>query len=470
MGDLTSIWSTDEQEQVSQTLSSVLLEEWGGPRSPLALSYLQNIIIPDVANCLAKNADLLLNPTFADIIAWKLKSQFAYPKAVVGSLTADILEAVPRISRLPQNGDPQEPWRRILRLHAAGKSLLDVEEKTGYPLEYLNLLLLRLHRLQTYLAQTGASLQECLADPELHEFGLEQLSFLYEFQRSLTTEPLFKERLFLEQLSKDLNGQLQPSDWVELLAVVLDQEGILGEKELVSQLRAAGWEKQLQPPSGVESSANADLPAIIKGLVRLEFLRRSESGKLFLTEASAVIIAPFLVPGLLEQLRTSERLDSERAEQILLGLHPEVLLQVLAGIEESFAPHDAFKLLRATYKRVNRKIDLYLLTVFANYEGAADLLISGLGDPDSLFRAGACQGLGKIGKTESVLSVSRLLRDPVAGVREMAAQALGEIGSPAGSEALSKVLEDYYESPNVREQAREALRKIELRRGERLGQ
>lgn len=460
MGELTSIGSAGEQAQVSRTLSSVLLEEWGGPRSPLALSYLQNIIIPSVVNCLAKNADLLLNPTFADIIAWKLKSQYAYPQAVVDSLTADILKAVLKISRLPQNCDPQEPWRRILRLHVAGKSLPDVEKETGYPLAYLNLLLIRLSKLRKYLDQTGASYRECLANPELQEYGAEQLSFLYQFHQALATEPLYKEKLILEQVSVELGVPWLASDLVELLTIVHAQEGSLDEEALISVLREKGWKENLLHPDTSFPSPVDSLSAIIEGLTALEFLRRSGSGELFLTERGATTIASFLVPELLEQLKIAGQENHEQARQILLGLNPEVLLPVLKGITESFSPDVALPLLKALYKQVNRRIDLYLVTAWAKYEGALDLLITGLGDNDSLIRAKACEALGNPGNLEAVISLIQLLGDPVAKVREMAAQALGEIGSPEGFEALSRVSEDHYESPNVRGQAREALRKI----------
>ncbi|HWJ04051.1 MAG TPA: HEAT repeat domain-containing protein, partial [Verrucomicrobiae bacterium] len=65
-------WSDFEISLVTQGLTNVLLEEWGGPRSPLALQYIQGTIIPDLVSSFAKNADLLLNPTFTEIIAFKL--------------------------------------------------------------------------------------------------------------------------------------------------------------------------------------------------------------------------------------------------------------------------------------------------------------------------------------------------------------------------------------------------------------
>lgn len=483
--------TSPDPADVAQVLGSVLLEEWGGPRSPLALSYIQDVIIPDLVHCLVRNADLWQNPTFAEIVAWKFKSQYAFPQAVAGSLTSDLLTAVLRMGRPAQNNNRWEPWRRILRANVAGKSLLDVEKEEGYPLAYSNLLLLRLSKLRKYLGQSGAGYRDCLEHPELRECGPEQLRFLYKFQEAMTTEPLYREKLILEQVSVDLGGSLPVSALADLLKTVQAGEERADEAALISVLISVPEERigvVYETEYGAGNAPGRDrLSAVIAGLIKLELLERCPSGGLRLTDTGAAVIAPFLIPELLEQLH-AVRGNREEARRMLLRLNPGVLLPLLREVRRGFPEDIVWGVFEAVYQESDRRIDLFVIESAAEYERAAALLLKALQAEDSLVRAQACRGLGrwtvlrKRGqkmrtpeaeekwssgkgggmpkKPEIVLALVRTLADPVAQVREEAAQALGNIGSPEGLQALAKVAEDFYESPNVRGRAREALRRI----------
>lgn len=101
-------WTKCDLTSLTESLAAVLLEDWGGPRSPLALKYVNQTIIPDLRYCFCNNADLLMNTTFAEIIQWKLKYQFASPSAVVTELAKDLLLPAQRIIISPQITDPKE--------------------------------------------------------------------------------------------------------------------------------------------------------------------------------------------------------------------------------------------------------------------------------------------------------------------------------------------------------------------------
>jgi len=452
-------WSDEEITTVTQGLTTVLLEEWGGPRSPLAVQYIRETIIPDLVSCFSKNADLLGNQTFAEIVSWKLKSQYAYPSAVVTGLTLDLLEVVLKINSLPQISDPKDPLRRIFRLWVCDESFPVIEERTGYPLEYLDLLLIRLKKLRAFLRGNRASLLECLENSELKEFGFEQLSFFYQFNSAVSSEPLFKERMILEQVILELGLPLQVSDLVTLLEIVHAHEGRIDERNLTFALPE--FSRKVMPCFPGNHQHNM-FPCLIEGLIALHFLQKNRSGKFTLTEKSAGAIAAFLAPKLFERLRTAIAVnDSDTAKQILLEMNPKVLVEVIDDVVRHFSPDAAFVLLRGIFKQVNRRIDLYLLQIFGKYEDAFGLLVASLADHDSLIRAKACEALGHLGNKDAAFRLIQLLRDPVASVKETAAQALGEIGSAAGVKALSRVSEDYSESLAVRGRAREALRKIE---------
>ena len=441
-------WTKQDLTRLTENLTAVLLEEWGGPRSPLALKYIHETIIPDLVACFCHNADLLTNSTFAEIIQWKLKNQFANPSAVVVDLAKDLLKPAQTIINRPQIIDPKEPWRRVFRLWIGEESLPNIAERTGYPLDYLDLLILRLKKVKAFTANnTRASLLECQQNPELRDFGFEQLSFLYQFQTAIAGEPLYKERLILEQVIWDLGMPLQVQDLVTLLELIHAHEGELDEDSLISVMG--------DPRGNLVS-------CLIEGLISLHYIQKNKAGKLTLSEKSARTIAGYLLPKLGEQLKKAVLIrDYEGAQRILLGQNQEVLIRLIDWTVHELDPEQAFKVLSAIYQKVSRRVDIYLIKVFANVPMAFELLIKGLSDNDSLIRARACEALGRIGNKAAVFSLIQLLRDPVVGVKEMAAQALGEMGAVAAVKELSRVAEDYGESINVRERAREALRKID---------
>ncbi|TGE38182.1 HEAT repeat domain-containing protein [Desulfosporosinus fructosivorans] len=455
-------WSKNDLSSLTESLAAVLLEEWGGPRSPLALKYINETIIPDLVYCFCNNTDLLTNSTFAEIIQWKLKNQFANPSAVVVDLAKDLLKPAQRIINRPQITDPKEPWRRIFRLWIGEESLPNIAEKTGYPLDYLDLLVLRLKKLKAFTANTRASLLECQQNTELREFGFEQLSFLYQFQTSVAGEPLYKERLILEQVIWDLGMPLLVPDLVNLLELIHTHEGELDENSLSSSMsEVAGiWGSGIGASVG-DRRGNL-FSCVIDGLISLHYIQKNKAGKLTLSEKSAQTIAGYLLPKLGEQLKRAIAIhDSELASRILLSQNEAVLLHLIDWTLRELNQEPTFEALSGIYKKVSRRVDLYLLKVFANFPIAFDLLMKCLSDNDSLVRARACESLGQIGNKAAVFSLIQLLRDPVVGVKEMAAQALGEMAAVPAVKELVRVAEDYGESINVRERARGAVRKIE---------
>ena len=440
-------WTKNDLTSLTESLAAVLLEEWGGPRSPLALKYINETIIPDLVHCFCNNADILTNSTFAEIIQWKLKNQFANPSAVVVDLANDLLLPAQKILNRPQITDPKEPWRRIFRLWIGDESLPNIAERTGYPLDYLDLLVLRLKKLKAFTANSRASLLECQQNTELRDFGFEQLSFLYQFQTAFAGDPLFKERLILEQVIWDLGMPLQVQDLVTLLEIIHTHEGQMDEESLISAMG---------------QTAGLLFSCVIDGLISLHYIQKNKAGKLTLSEKSARTIAGYLLPKLGEQLKSAIAIhDIDLAKGVLLGQNEAVLIRLIDWTVRELKQEQAFEVLSGIYQKVSRRVDIYLLKVFANYPMAFDLLMKCLSDNDSLIRASACEALGQLGNKAAIDSLIQLLSDPVVGVKEMAARALGNIGAATAVTELLRVAEDYGESINVRERARGALRKIE---------
>ncbi len=453
-------WSEEKAQDLSRSLGTVLLVEWGGPRSPLALQYLHEVVIPDLVQCFRNNGDLLQNPTFLEVVAWKLRTQFAYPLATASGTAADLLKAASGANELLQVTDPKEPWRRIFRLWVSGESLPNIAERLGYPLDYLDLLLLRLKKVRRFVAGRGISLLDCLQNEELREFGWEQLSFLYQFNASSSGEPLYQERLILEQVIYDLGIPLEVSDLISLLEVVHANEGRLEKVTLAVALREAYGQGQ----AFSLRERPTLLPGILRGLITLHWLQENKAGKMTLSERSARTIAGFLLPKLSAQLADFLALDDiAGARQFLLHQNPEVLIKILDWVAREAKPAQAVDLMTGIFKQVNRRVDLYLLEVLGRLEQAFSFACDCLEERDSLLRSKACQALGQLGNAAGIKPLLGMLRDPVSGVREDAAAALGRLGAEAAAQELERLAQDYAEVLGVRESAAEALRRIKER-------
>ncbi len=460
-------WAEETLTHLSEALAAVFLEDWGGPRSPMALRYIHETIIPDLMHCLRHNGDLIQNPSFAEVISWKLKTQFAYPTSIAGSLATDLLQAAQEIVIIPQVTDPREPWRRTFRLWVSGETLPNIVERTGYPLDYLDLLLLRLKKLRRFIAGRRVSLLECLQHEELKAYGFEQLSFLYQFESSLAGEPLFRERLALEQVIHELGLPLEVSDLVTLLEVIHQQEGRLDEPSLIAALR------EVTVPVGDGGSGKAYLfPEILKGLISVYWVHKNKAGKLALSEKSAQILAGFLLPRLTERVEEAILAkDMAQAKEILLEQNPEILARLIGRLAKELNAAESFELLTSAYKQVSRRIDLEILEGLGQIgfrepmpEQAQVFLLGALNDKDSLIRAKACEALGRLGKEEAIAPLMERLEDEVPGVREKAAEALGKLKAQAAAEALADRAGDIAEAILVREAAREALQQISVRK------
>lgn len=84
-----------------------------------------------------------------------------------------------------------------------------------------------------------------------------------------------------------------------------------------------------------------------------------------------------------------------------------------------------------------------------------DVLVEGLGDSDWEVRMQAAEALGRIGPAWAVGPVSKLVGDPIAGVKNTAIIGLLRIGRPSVVPSLLRALRD--EDPDIREDAANAL-------------
>jgi HEAT repeat protein len=82
-------------------------------------------------------------------------------------------------------------------------------------------------------------------------------------------------------------------------------------------------------------------------------------------------------------------------------------------------------------------------------EGAVDMLILALSDPEDTVRVNVTRALGEIADPRATGAIILLVNDPKSGVRMAACQALGAMRDPRGLPALEKALSDDDESIRI---------------------
>jgi hypothetical protein len=89
------------------------------------------------------------------------------------------------------------------------------------------------------------------------------------------------------------------------------------------------------------------------------------------------------------------------------------------------------------------------------FTAGRDVLVKGLGDSDWQVRMQAAEALGRIGPAWAIGPVSKLVGDPIAGVKNEAVIGLRRIGRPLVVPSLLRALRD--EDPDIREDSAAAV-------------
>ncbi|MDA8442941.1 MAG: HEAT repeat domain-containing protein [Peptococcaceae bacterium] len=449
-------------QELSTALAAVFLEEWGGPRSPLALQYLHETIIPNLEQCFSANRDLWSNPTFLQIIDWKLRNQYGYPQAVSINLAEDLMQAARALSMSAQRQEPDVPWRRIFRLWFSGESLPNIAEKKCFPLEYLDLLQLRWKMFKKFAGGRAISIEACLQNAELREFGQAQLDFFCRFYTLSSNDHLFCEKLALEELVEQIGLPMTVEDYLALLEVVHANEGKLAKTELVKELRNIARNSRVDTTLNSEQDQMRLLAELLNILVCLNWLQENKAGKLTLSEKSAGTIAGFLLPKLARNIIASlTQGDLSTAASVYRTYNPtlqERLVEILAQEFNSPATVDFLSLL---FKQVSRKVDMHIVVAMGRLDCGFKFLVRGLADSDSLVRATVCSALGNLSQHPVIPLLIQQLQDPVALVRLEAVKALGKLEANEAKLFLSQIADDYTETAMVRESALTALQAIQ---------
>ncbi|MEG6522111.1 HEAT repeat domain-containing protein [Desulfotomaculum sp. 1211_IL3151] len=462
----------EDAADLATALKRLFTEEWGGPKSALALAYLRDIVIPDLISCLKKNWQLLANPTFREILCSKLNTQFAYPLVFATGLTEDILACTKRVlgvSTLPNN-HPWQPWEIILRMFTIGYGIPEIAQKTGYPEAYLNVL----HKKYQDFRRTVEVLGDPSEEQLLCYYGMdgneiELIRFMYDFQGRFQACKNYYERLCAEQIIMDTELNIDPEQLITLFEGLFEVERLLNLGRYADLLKGSktAWltgESYYIKTKGYGLLSDWSKKQIIALLERLQennliLVDSSQEPVLNISEQAARLIVPRVVPGLADEvqniLRSKARDKISRSTAVLQGKNPEVTVHI---IQELVRRGDTGVIIcfKALQRRVPKKIFLELIWACGQLGGkdSVSLLCKTILDRDSLVRLKTCQAMGNIAEPSFYFALINVLDDTVDEVREQAVIALGKLKMPSAVKHLERLINNPGETPQVQREAR----------------
>nr|WP_238480780.1 HEAT repeat domain-containing protein [Desulforadius tongensis] len=463
----------DNQQQkkyrLQQELEKLFIEEWGGPRSELALVYLRQNVIPRLVSCIITNHHYLENNTFLDILANKLNTEFAYPPAFAEGLSADVVNTAIKVlgrHETPQN-HPWHPWEVILRMLTIGKSINDIVEKTCFSESYIEVFRKKYLNFSKAAQGEGEWSDDFARLPELGGYGSQLIRFMEDFRRRFKVFKNYYARLQAEQVIFDLELPVDAGRLLRLLEGMYHLEGRFTRGEMIRLLTEKTGRAVNQCSGMLADRDKGEVTELIDKLIENHWLVSSGGSdtKLFLAPKGARLVVPVLAPRLageiMEILRSNKSSRISCAAELLMGKNPEVVVHVIKQLVQQQDPVVPV-LFKALFHKVSKPVLLEIIAGCGELGGntAAELLTGALQHRDSMVRVKACQSIGKLGDRSFYFHLIGALQDKVPLVRENAVKALGMLGMQPAVSHLEKVMNNPEESPSVRHGAREAISQL----------
>lgn len=463
----------DRAESLALALEKTFTEEWGGPKSALALAYLRDTVIPELVFCLITNWHFLDNQTFRQILTAKLNTQFAYPPVFAEGLAGDVLMAAKSVLGVSPlaNNHPWQPWEIILRMFTIGYRLPEIAQKTGYPETYLDIFKKIYQQLQAVTQDLGQASEEVvLAHRDLAGSDIQMLRFMLDFRARFEVFHNYFERLQAEQIIMELGLEIDPDNLIRLFEGLFEIEKQVTVARLADILKGAksAWltgENYFTKTRGYGLLAHWPKKQIVLLLehllaANLIISDANHDHVLSLSEKAARLIVPLVVPRLADEvqntLRSKARDKISRSTAVLQGKNPEIAVHV---IRELVRRGDAGVVMcfKALQRRVSKKVYLQIVWACGQLGGkdAISLLSKAILDRDSLVRVRACQAMGHMADQSFYFALINALEDPVAMVREQAARSLAKLKMPSALKHLEQLINKIGEDPQVQRAARE---------------
>lgn len=452
-------------------LKKLFLEEWGGPKSALALAFLSETVIPDLTKLLNKNWHFLDNVTFREILISKLNTQFAYPVAFAEGLANDIITRAKRtLGDCPfAKNHPWQPWEIILRMITINYKLPEIAKKTGYPETYLVLFHKRYLKIQELCVKLGCSEDQLLAHKDLSGAGIHLIRYMLDFRKRFMVFKNYFERLQAEQIIMDLEYNLDPDRLIRLFQGLFEVEKQISMTRFLEILKGSksAWltsESYYLKTAGyglLNDWTKIQIASLLSRLKELNFIIEDNQNNqaISLSEESARLIAPLVVPKLVEEVRSilhSKAKDKiARSTALIHEINPEIAVRVIENLVQEHDSNVAI-CLKALYRRVSKKVFLKIIWGFGELGGkeAISLLSKTILDRDSEVRIRTCQAIAQLQNPSFYFSLIHALDDPVAKVRENAALALGKLKMTSALKYMEQIIENPMEDQQVKKAAR----------------
>lgn len=458
---------------LAEALEKLFIDEWGGPKNPLALAYLRGTVIPDLIHCIKKNWIFLENKTFQEILSSKLNTQFAYPPAFADGLAGEILDCAKHVLGTSPlaNPHPWQPWEIILRMFTIGYGLPEIVQRTGYPEAYLNVICKRYHVLQKALELLGKPSEEQLYSfLEKNGGSLYLIRFMVDFQNRFHVCKNYYEQLHAQQIIMDVELNIDPDLLIRLFEGLFEVERMVSQERYTDLLKGAktAWltgESYYTKTKGYGLLHDWPKKQIVTLLDRLQecnlILQDSiHEHQLTLSEQAARLILPQVVPLLADEvqniLRSKARDKISRSTAILQGKNPEVTVHIIKELVRRQDP-SVIICFKALQRRVPKKVFLQIIWACGQLGGkdAISLLCKAILDRDSLVRLRTCQAMGQMAEPSFYFCLIGALGDPEVMVREQAVRALGNLKMPSALKHLEHLINNPGEEPQVQRAARD---------------
>lgn len=459
------------EENLASELKKLFTEEWGGPKSALALAFLSETVIPDLIKILSKNWHFLDNITFREILIAKLNTQFAYPATFAEGLADDIITRVKQIMGVCPfgNNNPWQPWEIILRMITINYRLPEIADKTGYPEAYLDLFCKRYLKVQELYENLVASEEQLLSHRDLSGAGIHLIRYMVDFRKRFMVFKNYFERLQAEQIIMELEYNLDPDRLIRMFEGLFEVERQVSVSRFVEILKGSksAWltsESYYSKTMGyglLNDWTRIQITSLLSCLKDRNLIIEDNSNDqvISLSEESARLIAPLVVPKLADEVRSilhSKAKDKiARSTALIQGINPEIAVQVIGDLVQRRDPSVAI-CLKALHRRVSKKVFLQIIWGCGELGGreAISLLSKTILDRDSVVRVRTCQAIGQLQNPSFYFSLINALDDPVATVRENAALALGKLKMTSALKYMERIIESPVEEQQVKKAAR----------------
>ncbi|MBO8138541.1 MAG: HEAT repeat domain-containing protein [Desulfotomaculum sp.] len=442
--------------KLQQELEKLFTEDWGGPRSELALVYLREKVIPKLISCLVINHHYLENKTFMEILSNKLNTEFAYPPAFADGLSKDIVKIALKILGRHEKPDnhPWHPWEVILRMLTIGKSISKIIEKTGFPESYIKILRKKYVMYLNLIDREDVN-KRFYDIPEL-SCSRQLVMFMQDFRNRFRLHKNYYVRLQAEEVIFELELPVNADKLLTILECIYYYEGLMTAEELLQVLKGYS----------INNSRYNGITIII--LLQNNYLTTSGKvpGKISLSpkgaKLAAGVLAPRLAEEIMQKLKTADNAAHHFCEK-LLDRNPKVVEEVIRELA-NYKDSIVLNLFDVMFGRASKQVLLAIISACGELEGdkPAALLARALRHRDSMVRVKACQAIADNKHKSLYFPLVNALNDSVQLVRENAAGALGRLGIPAAVKYLKPILNNPEEHPSVRQAAREAIAELKF--------